>query len=495
MTRKMQKWHLSELIKSFVPENISQSCSSIEINSIACDSRLVEQGSLFFAISGVKIDGTKFIPQAIKNGASAIVVENNSVIDESVSKNIKLIQVDNIRYVLSKIAALFYPIQADSIVAITGTNGKTSTAHFCKEIWQNLGKDSASIGTLGIYDTKNIFTDHNKSSLTTPDAISLHKNIQILTESGINNIAMEASSHGLDQYRIHGIKVKAAAFTNISRDHLDYHKTEECYLQAKLKLFTEILANDGTAIINAEIPQFEQIKQSCQQHKIISYGYSESSNIRIISVDNHKLGQKVKLNYFGKELDFKANLIGKFQIENIIAAIALLTSCGENIEEIINTLPLLTSVRGRMQIVDPNSSKSVIVDYAHTPDALEKALIELSPYAKESKLWLVFGCGGDRDKGKRSKMGKIADNLADEVIITDDNPRTENPNAIRKEIISSCPNAKEIGDRAKAIKYAVNKMQDGDILLIAGKGHETYQIIGTEYHQFNDVAVVEELLV
>ena len=494
MKNMSQNWQLHTLINGVVPLEVQQAIpSNLTVCGIVCDSRRVEEGSLFFAVPGVAVDGAKFIPMAVEKGAAAIICDKQAVVDEKVVASLPVIRVDNIRYVLGQIAARFYPEQPEHIVAITGTNGKTSTAHFYQQLWHLLGEKSASVGTLGIQGSDAVDQLKGRGVLTTPDAIGLHKNLQTLAKNGVTHLALEASSHGLHQYRMHGVRIEVAIFTSFSRDHLDYHKTEKEYLEAKALLFKEVLPKGKVAILNADCHVYQELKGICDKakHPVLSYGYQEGADLQIISIQQEQLGQSVVFEYKGQRYHCDIPLIGKFQIENLMAAFLAVISTGGAIDKVIEKLPCVSSVRGRMERVENPSGKAVIVDYAHTPDALEKALIELHPYVKQgNKLWVVFGCGGDRDKGKRPQMGKVAAENADVCVITDDNPRTESAEPIRKQILAACPGASEVADRQEAILFALSSMAKDDILLIAGKGHETYQIIGETYHDFDDAEVV-----
>lgn len=495
----------------------SETCNLIPANCIITgitqDSRKVKPGYLFAALKGAVSDGTDFIPMAIKNGAVAILLEGNSASGVGHKEEYNARQIvkgeknqaadplflyhSNPKLALAQIAANFYKTQPEVIVAITGTNGKTSTAYFCTQIWQLLGKKSASIGTIGIA-TGGVLAYEATGSMTTPDPIKLHEILANLSDDGITHLAMEASSHGLDQYRLGGVRVNAAAFTNITRDHLDYHGTFAKYLDAKLRLF-EIMQN-GVAVINADISESAQIIKLCEErgHRVLSVG-KNGGYIVLNDIIRTREGQQVSFEVAGKLYNTNTHLIGEFQAYNLLTALALVVACGANIDEVIEVLAQVQAVPGRMQGVYKGkegrakgevSLSSVYVDYAHTPDALEKALRVLRPYAI-GKLWVVFGCGGDRDKGKRPQMGAAAAKFADIVVVTDDNPRTENPAIIRKEILAECSNAKEIADRHEAIKYAIANMGGDDILLIAGKGHEKVQIIGDVKLDFDDVAVAQ----
>ena len=433
------------------------------ITSITANSQQVKKGSLFFAIKGAKSDGHDYIESAIANGAAAIIGERDLKLSVPYYKS------TNIRNELALTAAAFYKTQPAQIAVITGTNGKTSTADFCRQLFEMAGTDACSIGTLGfIHGKQNVEFDN-----TSPDPVIMHKYL-----AGVKDFAaIEGSSIGLEQHRLDGLKVTAAGFTNFTQDHLDYHGSMEEYFRAKTLLFTRVMQN-GTAVINKTLPKFD-----VGSNKIITFG--SGGDIELTKQTPTPDGQEITINFFGKKQDYKLGLVGKFQSENILCAIGLAFACG------LRNLPIykLKPIAGRMEQAAPG----IYVDYAHTPDALENALKSLRPHT-DKKLHVVFGCGGDRDKLKRPLMAEVAARLADSVIVTDDNPRTEKPEQIRKEILAACPNAAEIADRATAIKTAMAQMQKGDILLVAGKGHEKYQIYGTEKQHFDDVEVVQSYI-
>lgn len=459
-----------------------------DIGGITSDSRTVKPGFAFVALAGNKTNGNQFIDDAITAGARAIITTSDIIFPHNPS-HIAHITTDNPRLLLSTMAARFYNQQPTDIAAVTGTNGKTSTAHFCRMIWEEMGLNSASIGTIGVIDKHNSFAQEN-SSLTTPDPIALHHILATLVERNIQHVALEASSHGLDQYRLDGVKVKAAAFTNLSRDHMDYHHNVENYLHAKMGLFDRIMPPNGMAVLNADIPEYEVLAALCKtkKHPILSYGW-KGEILRLLSITPTITGQIISFLVYGKEHTVQLELVGEFQAMNILCALGLVIACGGNAEEATSTLEKLPSVPGRMEKVPTISKESAIfIDYAHTPDALEKALQALRPHA-ENRLLVVFGCGGDRDKGKRPQMGAIAARLSDYAIITDDNPRTEDPATIRKEVLADCPKGIEIAGREEAIAYAIKNMQPGDILLIAGKGHEKTQILHDRTIPFDDLAI------
>ncbi len=494
---KRKTLRLQKIFSKIPSVKIEEKFKDLEITGIAIDSRKVGEDFLFGAMKGANADGGQFIGSAIKSGARVILCDIDS--DIAVPDSVCLIKHENPRRVFSLIAAEFYDKQPEVIAAVTGTNGKTSTVHFCREIWKNLGKESASIGTVGIYNDKVKF-DNSGASLTTPDPVKLHESLAKLADSGITHLAMEASSHGLSQYRLDGVKVKVAAFSNLTRDHLDYHGTFENYLQAKLRLFDEVMEDGGVAVLNADVPEYSKIAEICKKrhHKIISYGLygkdKQRNYIDIFKIVPTSDGQQISFEILGKVYNINTHLIGEFQAYNILCALAMVLASGCNVDEAVAAIPHITCVPGRMEkVMVPSFPSSVFVDYAHTPDALEKAIKVLRPHTK-GKLWVVFGCGGDRDKGKRPLMGEVAFKFADNVIVTDDNPRSEKPETIRKEILAACKNAEEIGDRHKAIEKAISLLQKGDSLLIAGKGHEKTQTVGNDTFPFDDVVVSKEVM-
>lgn len=466
---------------------------NIAVKGITANSSQVKEGYVFFALKGEKSDGAAFIFQAIQNGAAAIVKDFGTS-DSQQEYFSNIICVDNPRLTLAKMAAAFYESQPENIVAVTGTDGKTSTADFFRQFMYLAGKKSASMGTIGVIsgEGKNIY----ESTLTTPDSVALHKMLAELKGGGVDYLAMEASSHGLSQYRLDGVRLCAAAFTNIGRDHLDYHKTEEDYFAAKLRLFGEILPKGGTAVLNEDDKRFTELKYICEKrgHKIIGFGRS-GGEFKVNSVIPTGRGQKADLTLFGKEYFVEIALVGEFQVMNILAALGLAVGCGADLEKLLENIDKIKGVSGRLeQVVSTKNGASVFVDYAHTPLALENILKTLRPHTK-NKLYVVFGCGGDRDVGKRPLMGKIASGLADFVVVTDDNPRSEDPAAIRAQVMAGCGNkilCKEVADRKNAIYFALEQLQSGDVLVIAGKGHEKVQIIGKEHLRFDDAQVARE---
>ncbi len=464
---------LSELLKK---ANIATPFETdIEITGLACDSRKVEAGNLFIALRGNKENGEKYIPAAIQAGAVAVVAQ------EGVDAPVPVFNVSDVSQAMADLAVAFYTPKPENLLAVTGTNGKTSTVFFVREILQALGKDAASVGTLGVQSEKY----QSYAGMTTTDSITLNQDLKALAKNGVHYAAMEASSHGLEQKRLAGLRFKAAAFTNLTRDHLDYHKTMENYLASKMRLFTEL--TDEVAVLNADIPEYEQIKKACEDKglKVTSYGHN-GSDIRLLDQQLEETGQKLSVEIFGTHYDIVLPVAGNFQGINVLTAMGLVLACGFEVKDVVNALSHLKSPEGRMELVaKTKKGATVFVDYAHTPDGLETALNSLKKQTK-GRLSVVFGCGGNRDAGKRPIMGQIAEKLADYVVVTDDNPRFEDAVEIRTQIMQGCPNARPIGDRAKAIYHAIHRLKEGDCLLIAGKGHEEGQMINGFNHPFND---------
>ncbi len=392
---------------------------------------------------------------------------------------------------LALAASRFYAARPGTIAAVTGTNGKTSVAHFTREIWQAEGHKSASLGTLGWI----VGAERHAGALTTPDPVALHRMLSDLAASGVDHAAIEASSHGLAQHRLDGLSFAAAAFTNLTRDHLDYHGTLEAYRAAKEQLFTVLLAPDGTAVLNADSPEYGRLSSLVRGrgHKVIAYGVSREADLRLVSRLPRRDGQRVGLSLNRETYEIDLKLIGDFQALNVLAALGLALATGSDLARAVAALPALTTVPGRMQLVGEPNGAAVFVDYAHTPDALATVLAASRPHA-EGRLIVVFGAGGDRDTGKRPLMGQVATEKADLVYVTDDNPRTEIAGAIRQAILAAAPGAIEIGDRREAIGAAIAALQPGDVLVIAGKGHESGQIVGRETLPFDDVVVAREAI-
>jgi UDP-N-acetylmuramoyl-L-alanyl-D-glutamate--2,6-diaminopimelate ligase len=395
---------------------------------------------------------------------------------------------------LALAAARFYPGQPATIVAVTGTSGKTSVAAFTRQIWQRLGYESASIGTIGLVSPKRTVY----GSLTTPDPIALHRQLDEIARDGVTHLAFEASSHGLDQHRLDGVRVAAGGFTNLSRDHMDYHPDVAHYLNAKLRLFRDLIRSDGAAVISADHDCSGEVIDAARDRglRLITVGArgdGQGEGIRLVDAGVDGFAQKLTLEHRGKKIAVRLPLVGGFQIENALVSAGLAIATGSDAEAVFASLEHLEGAKGRLERVGERNGAPIFVDYAHKPDALAKALQALRPYARR-KLVVVFGAGGDRDAGKRPLMGAIASENADSIIVTDDNPRSEKPEAIRAAILDATKGAREIGDRAHAIRVAIDALQPGDALLIAGKGHETGQIIGDKTLPFSDHEAVAAVL-
>ena len=451
--------------------------ASRAIAGLAFDSRKTAPGDVFFALAGAKDDGLKHVDEAVKKGAAAIVAERWAE-----TPNAAFVKVADARAALAHAAARFYPRQPETIVAVTGTSGKTSVVAFVRQIWQALGREAASIGTIGVVSRP--LTVYG--SLTTPDPIALHELLDRLAASGVTRLAIEASSHGLDQKRLDGVRLAAGAFTNLTRDHMDYHPTVEDYLAAKLRLFRDLLPDGAPAIIDADSAIASQVIAATRARglKAVTVG-AKGETIRLNSAARAGLSSVLDLEFGGRSRRVNFPLPGDFQISNALVAAGLCIATDGDADAVFEALQTLKGAPGRLERIGDVRGATVFVDYAHKPDALEKAIAALRPFVR-GRLVLVFGCGGDRDPGKRPIMGEIAARCADVAIVTDDNPRSENPAAIRAQILAAAPSAIEIGDRAAAIRASVAMLRDGDALLIAGKGHETGQIVGDKTLPFSD---------
>ncbi|WP_442917540.1 UDP-N-acetylmuramoyl-L-alanyl-D-glutamate--2,6-diaminopimelate ligase [Magnetovibrio sp. PR-2] len=456
----------------------------LEVAGLTCDSRAVRPGYVFAALPGAKVDGREFITQAQDKGAVAVLAPSGTEAD------IPVIQDDNVRLRFAQMAANFYGRQPEHVAAITGTNGKTSTAAFLSQIWEKLGHKSATVGTLGVHGSG----FEEPGTLTTPDPVDLHHTLARLADGGVDHLAMEASSHGLEQFRLDGVKVKAAGFTNITRDHLDYHGTMEDYFAAKLRLFRDVLLDEGVAVVNADCKDMCKVVEAAELRgiKVLTFGRA-GKDIRVLERFPTGDGQTITFMMGNQDFNVRLPLAGSFQMENVLCAFGLAVALGANAKDVAAGVETLEGVPGRLQFVGSVNGASVYVDYAHTPDALENVLNALRPHT-QNDLHVVFGCGGDRDTGKRPEMGKVATDLADSVIVTDDNPRSEDPATIRKEILAAASGAQDIGDRHTAIVQAVWKLQKGDVLVLAGKGHEKGQIVGDQVLPFDDVKEAEQAI-
>lgn len=483
---------LTDLLKAIAADISKHSdIPPIDITSVTSDSRDVRKDSLFVALKGVHADGGLFVEDAIAKGAAVVIAAKDAALP-TLPPHLCLLRVESPRHALAKLAAAFVNRQPAYVAAITGTDGKTSTAFFTRQIWEKLELKAAMIGTLGVVGRDDI--ELEGGTHTTPDPVKLHQTLGRLADEGYTHVAMEASSHGLDQHRLDGVVVRAAAFTNFTRDHLDYHQTIDAYFEAKARLFRDVLAPEGIAVVNIEDPHVEALiriisKRGCQ---IIEYG-EEARHLRILEIEPLSGGQRVSLQVWGKMVEFVTPIVGSFQIYNMLAAAGLAIASGYDIGKVLSLLPTLRGVRGRLEHVGDYHGAAIYIDYAHTPTALANVLETLRPHTA-NRLHVVFGCGGDRDKGKRPEMGSIAKSLADRVVVTDDNPRSENPDTIRAEIMAACKGATELGDRRQAIHHAMSSLKAGDVLLVAGKGHETMQIIGDTQLPFDDAEVIREKL-
>lgn len=478
---------LSELIAA-APDIIPPAnAAAITIHDITADSRQVKPGTLFVALKGQKVDGAAYAAQAQAAGAAAVLCEagvNPQALD------IPVLRTANVTLALSKLAATFYAPQPRHMVAVTGTDGKTSTADFCRQFWHGMGLKSASVGTLGILaGTGEVLMP---GTHTTPQPVELHQQLQKLSRQGIEHVCMEASSHGLHQHRLDGVQLEAGAFTNFGRDHLDYHETVEEYFAAKMRLFTALLPKGARAVLNQDDARFAAMKEACEAKGLEVLGFGKKGGqLRLTSLTPLPHGQRAEVNLLGREHLLEIPVVGGFQAMNILTALGLVSASG-NLEEALAVVPNLRGVPGRLeQTVLLQNGAAVFIDYAHTPLALANILNTLRPHTKGT-LHVVFGCGGDRDAGKRPEMGRIADELADRIIVTDDNPRSEAPASIRAAILNASPRAKEVADRREAIYVALKALCPGDILVIAGKGHEKTQIVAGKTFPFDDAEVSRE---
>ena len=452
------------------------------MRGLAVDSRAVKSGDLFFALAGGKTDGARFIDAAIVAGAIAIAGDH----PPQGEQRLPFVVTSNPRRALALAAAKFYPRQPQTIAAVTGTSGKTSVAAFTRQIWQRLGHASASIGTIGLVSPKRTVY----GSLTTPDPIALHRQLDEIAHDGVTHLAFEASSHGLDQYRLDGVRVAAGGFTNLSRDHMDYHPDVAHYLNAKLRLFRDLVVDGGAAVVSADHDCSGQVVEAAYSRglRIIAVGREADGageGIRLNEASIEGFAQRLTLEHRGRTHRIKLPLVGEFQIENALVAAGLAIATGSEASAVFACLEHLEGAKGDSNASANTMVRPIFVDYAHKPDALAKALQALRPYAQR-KLVVIFGAGGDRDAGKRPLMGAIAAENADRVIVTDDNPRSENPEPIRAAILAAAKGASEIGDRAEAIRAGIAALQPGDALLIAGKGHEIGQIVGDKTLPFSD---------
>ena len=487
---------LAELIDG-LDVTITGSITDVSIAGLVQDSRHCKANYLFAALPGVASNGDAFIGHGVANGATIILTGLDVALPSDLDHAaLIIIQAKEPAALLGQLLYRFYTAMGlrypRVIAAVTGTNGKSSVVHFCRQLWQLMHQESASVGTLGIATGfHHIPAVHH---LTTPDVVSLHQELLTLAAKDIDYVALEASSHGLDQHRLAGLPIKIAAFTNFSQDHLDYHSSLEHYKATKLRLITDILADDGVVIAHADEEWVEDIKACCDSHNypLITVGKQGNS----IAVKQHALHddkQQLHLTVLGREYECIVPLIGDFQADNLLVAAAITSASGMHMDDIIYHMSEVMPVPGRMEMLRHANGAKIIIDYAHTPDGLSHALTSLRAFTG-GKLITVFGCGGNRDSQKRAQMGAVAAELADHIIVTDDNPRHEDAGDIRRDILQACPQADNIHGRQKAITKAIGLLGANDSLLIAGKGHENYQIVGDDYLEFSDKKVVEFVL-
>ncbi len=458
--------------------------SDSEVTGFAIDHRKVAAGSVFGAFKGAVFNGEDFIPQAVSRGAVAVVARPEAEVDK-----VPHLADAQPRRLFASLAAKFFAPYPEVAVAVTGTNGKTSTVEMTRQIWRMGGHRSASIGTLGVTTSD----DQVKTGLTTPDIVTFLSNVAGLKRMGISHLAYEASSHGLDQHRAEGVPLAAAAFTNFSRDHLDYHPSMEDYFEAKMRLFDELLGADGTAVVWTDDAKSDEVIERVRRRgsTLMTVG-RKGEAIQLLDQVPTPLGQTVTLSHSGKTHRLALPLIGAYQAANVLVAAGLVMATGSAFDAVFSAMQRVSPVRGRLEraVISPRGAP-VYVDYAHTADALEAAIAALKPHV-EGQLITVFGAGGDRDQGKRPEMGAVALKMSDVVIVTDDNPRTEDPAKIRREVLAGAPGAKEIAGRREAIAEAIATARPGDIILVAGKGHETGQIVGDRVLPFDDAVVARE---
>jgi UDP-N-acetylmuramoyl-L-alanyl-D-glutamate--2,6-diaminopimelate ligase len=458
------------------------------LTGVTLDSRAVKEGFLFAALPGAALHGGEFIGPALRMGAAAVLTDAEGARiagDALAGSDAALVVAEDARAALAGAAALWFGAQPEMMVAVTGTNGKTSVATFTRQIWSLLGYQAINVGTTGVEGAWSAPSSH-----TTPDSITLHAMLAQAAAGGVTHAAMEASSHGLDQRRLDGVRLAAAGFTNFTQDHLDYHGTMEAYFAAKAELFRRVLPPEAAAVINLNDPNGARMAELAQARgqRVLTVGHGPDCDLRITATRAEATGQEVRFVWRGVQAhQVRLSLIGGFQAENVALAAGLVIAAGAEPAAVMGVLHRLSGVRGRMQLAATRANgAAVFVDYAHTPDAIATALQALRPHVM-GRIVIVFGAGGDRDRGKRPLMGAAARDFADVLFVTDDNPRSEDPATIRAAIMAACPEANEVGDRAEAILRGVDALGPGDALLIAGKGHETGQIIAGQVYPFDDV--------
>lgn len=475
---------MAEITKTLADLGLTaQAAAEARLTGLAVDNRRVAPGDLFAALPGSAVHGARFIPAALEAGAAAVLTDGAGAAMAG-SLPVPLVVTEEPREALARAAALWFGAQPETMAAVTGTNGKTSVATFLRQIWQALGYAAVNLGTTGVEGDWTAPLAH-----TTPEPITLHRALAAAAAEGITHAAMEASSHGLDQRRLDGVRLRAAGFTNFSQDHLDYHETFEAYFSAKAALLDRVLPEDGTAVINIDDPKGAEMRTIAEDRgqDVLTVGRDGCADLRLLDQRFDALGQGLRFSWQGRAQQVRLNLIGGFQAENALLAAGLAIGCGAVPGKVFAVLDQLGTVRGRMQLAATRENgAAVFVDFAHTPDAIATALTALRPHVM-GRLIALIGAGGDRDRAKRPLMGRAAAEHADHVIVTDDNPRSEDPAGIRAAVIEGAPGAEEVGDRARAIVAGAHLLEPGDALLVMGKGHETGQIVGDDVLPFNDV--------
>lgn len=462
--------------------------ADLRVSGITADSRNAAADFAFFAIPGAKADGAKFANDAVARGACAVIGEGER--PPELLARIPFVRVADVRRALALSAAKIYPRQPRVTVAVTGTNGKTSVASFVRQIWASLGEQAASVGTIGLVTPSGEVT----GSLTTPDPVSLHELLDRLAGDGVTHMSMEASSHGLDQKRLDGVRLAAAAFTNLTRDHLDYHKDMDTYRAAKMRLFDTLLPAGAAAVVDSDEDDAKHVKEIAKRRGLRFFSVGRSGrNLQLANVVIDGFAQRLEIVADEKKFSVKLPLVGAFQVSNALVAAGLAIATGSETGKVLASLEAIKGAAGRLEFAGEKNGAPIFIDYAHTPDALENALEALRPYVK-GKLAVVFGAGGDRDPGKRPLMGAAAAKCADQVYVTDDNPRSEDPSQIRAAILAMAQGAIEIGDRGEAIRKAVKDLQQGDVLLVAGKGHESGQVLRDRTIPYTDHEAVQSAL-
>jgi UDP-N-acetylmuramoyl-L-alanyl-D-glutamate--2,6-diaminopimelate ligase len=454
--------------------------AGLDVASVTADSRKAAPGGLFVALAGTRTDGARYVADAVARGAVAVVAAEGAEIG---APGVPVLRAADPRRALAVMAARLAGAQPATIAAVTGTSGKTSIAAFLRQIWAAEGFAAASIGTIGVVKP----SGESYGSLTTPDPVDLHRTLAALAAEGVTHAAIEASSHGLDQRRLDGVRLAAAAFTNLSRDHLDYHPTVEAYFEAKMRLFDVLLPKGAPAVVDVDTPWGLEAAQRARAAGAAVFTVGRAGEgLKLLAVEPDGFAQTCRVEIGGRGAVFRLPLLGTFQVSNALVAAGLAIVTGSDPAAVLAALETIKGAPGRLELIGSTPAGApVFVDYAHKPDGLEKVIEALRPFTA-GRLVVVFGCGGDRDPGKRPIMGEIATRLADVVIVTDDNPRSEDPAAIRRQILAAAPGAREVGDRAEAIASAVRSLRSGDVLVVAGKGHETGQIVGDRVLPFSD---------